>query len=160
MEQKIISDIKILDGYSVVYLDHINKDGNNLTKFFDTLVEYQVNLSVVSQINTTIDQASMAVENQYMDKLKLALDSLDKTPNVYDKNDIGISTDLAKIVIEGIGIVDITVSRVFMALAKNNIDIKMISCSEISMSCIVESTKAEIAQKALINILKQGGGNE
>ncbi len=62
-----------------------------------------------------------------------------------------IDEDIAKVSIVGTGMRSHwgVASSMFSALAKENINIQMISTSEIRISCVIESKYAELAVRAL-----------
>ena len=64
---------------------------------------------------------------------------------------VHVDEDIAKISIVGAGMIDRpgVAADMFNALASNNINLKMISTSEIKISCLVERANAQVAIKAL-----------
>ena len=65
--------------------------------------------------------------------------------------DVKIDDDIAKISIIGAGMIDRPgiASTMFKTLAENNINIRMISTSEIKISCLIEQSRANDAVEAL-----------
>ena len=64
---------------------------------------------------------------------------------------IAYQDNVAKISVIGVGVKTHyeTVSEIFDTLAENSINIDMISCSEINVSCIIDEKDIEKAVKAL-----------
>lgn len=64
---------------------------------------------------------------------------------------INFATDIAKVSIVGAGMFSYpgVAARMFTALARNNINIEMISTSEIKISCLVKEKQANLAVKVL-----------
>ena len=68
--------------------------------------------------------------------------------------DVKVDDDIAKISIIGAGMIDRPgiASTMFETLAKNNINIRMISTSEIKISCLINKEDAQKALKALHSV--------
>ncbi len=85
------------------------------------------------------------------DDLDETLKTLDNEKNNIKAGDILTDKDIAKVSIVGAGMVDRPgiAADMFKALAQKNINIKMISTSEIKISCLVERQNANEAIKIL-----------
>ena len=72
--------------------------------------------------------------------------------------DVKIDDDIAKISIIGAGMIDRPgiASTMFKTLAENNINIRMISTSEIKISCLINKDDAQAAVKALHEVFNLG----
>lgn len=72
--------------------------------------------------------------------------------------DVKIDDDIAKISIIGAGMIDRPgiASTMFKTLAENNINIRMISTSEIKISCLINKEDAQAAVKALHDVFNLG----
>ena len=72
--------------------------------------------------------------------------------------DVKIDDDIAKISIIGAGMIDRPgiASTMFKTLAENNINIRMISTSEIKISCLINREDAQAAVKALHDVFNLG----
>lgn len=72
--------------------------------------------------------------------------------------DVKIDDDIAKISIIGAGMIDRPgiASTMFKTLAENNINIRMISTSEIKISCLINKEDAQAAVKALHEVFNLG----
>ena len=72
--------------------------------------------------------------------------------------DVKIDNDIAKISIIGAGMIDRPgiASTMFKTLAENNINIRMISTSEIKISCLINKDDAQAAVKALHDVFNLG----
>ena len=74
----------------------------------------------------------------------------------------GIEHDerVAKVSIVGVGMRSHSgvASKMFAALAREGINIQMISTSEIAISCVIEDKYAELAVRALHDAFEVGGG--
>ena len=85
------------------------------------------------------------------DDLNESLNILQEFQNEIGAGEILIDKDIAKVSIVGAGMVDRPgiAADMFKALAEKSINIKMISTSEIKISCLVEKENAVPAIKAL-----------
>ncbi|MNZ97695.1 Aspartokinase [compost metagenome] len=80
-----------------------------------------------------------------------ALGVLKQTADAMGAREVSGDTDIAKVSIVGVGMRSHAgvASRMFEALAKENINIQMISTSEIKVSVVVEEKYLELAVRAL-----------
>lgn len=83
--------------------------------------------------------------------LNLALNILNEHADEFDISEIKSSTGMSKISIVGIGISNnpSVAARLFEVLYENNINMHMISTSEIKISVLVNKNVSEIALNAL-----------
>ncbi len=79
---------------------------------------------------------------------------LDSIKTKLSAGDVKVDDDIAKISIIGAGMIDRPgiASTMFETLAKNNINIRMISTSEIKISCLINKEDAQKALKALHSV--------
>lgn len=77
-------------------------------------------------------------------------------------DDVKVRDDIAKVSIIGVGMRTHSgvAAKMFETLAKNNINIMMISTSEIKISCIVDSKYTELAVRVLHDTFKLGTGEQ
>jgi len=73
-----------------------------------------------------------------------------------EAGEVLVDEDIAKVSIVGTGMRSHwgVAARMFSALAKENINIEMISTSEIKISCVIESKYAELAVRALHDVFE------
>ena len=100
----------------------------------------------VAQDNTT--DFTFTVNNVDYDK---ALDVLQATAKEIGATEVSGTTSIAKVSIVGVGMRSHpgVASRMFEALAKENINIQMISTSEIRVSVVIDEKYVELAVRAL-----------
>ena len=81
---------------------------------------------------------------------------LDRLKSEINAGDIKVDEDIAKVSIVGAGMIDRPgiASAMFETLAELNINIKMISTSEIKISCLVDKDNAQKALKALHSVFE------
>lgn len=124
-------------------------------KLFGTLAKENISVDMIIQsyarttsntndIAFTIDKADLRKANIVLEKIKTELNA----------GTIHIDEDIAKVSIVGAGMVDRPgiAATMFETIAGLGINIKMISTSEIKISCLVEKNDAERSLKALHQI--------
>ena len=77
----------------------------------------------------------------------------DKINSIISASNILYDDDIVKVSIVGAGMIDRPgiAAKMFDTLAKASINIKMISTSEIKISCLIEKQYSELAAKVLCN---------
>ena len=110
--------------------------------------------SYARQISNTNDIA-FTVNREDLDKTKSVLNEVQK---VLGAGDISYNEDIAKVSIIGAGMIDRPgiASTMFKTLADNGINIRMISTSEIKISCLINKEDAQKAVKALHEVFNLG----
>ena len=84
-------------------------------------------------------------------EIESAIEIVNKVKKDFNAGEISVDENISKVSIVGAGMVDRPgiAADMFKALAENDINIKMISTSEIKISCLVEKENANKAIKAL-----------
>ncbi|RKY34393.1 MAG: aspartate kinase [Candidatus Omnitrophota bacterium] len=119
-------------------------------RIFNTLSKEQINVDMIIQnvsrtgctdISFTVPKTSF---NKTLQTAKQIVKDVKAGKVVYDQ-------DIAKVSIVGVGMKSHygVAAQMFGALAEKNINIEMISTSEISISCVIKKEKALIAVRAL-----------
>ena len=124
-------------------------------RIFGKLAEENISVDMIIQsyarkVSHTNDIA-FTIDAADTDKTMATLNSLKKELNC---GEIQLNNDIAKVTIVGAGMIDRPgiASTMFETLAKQGINIKMISTSEIKISCLVEKDDAKKAVKALHDV--------
>jgi len=129
----------------------------NAAKLFGTLAKENISVDMIIQsyarktsntndIAFTIDKTDLERATVVIDKIKEELEA----------STIHIDENIAKVTIVGAGMVDRPgiAAAMFKTLADMKINIKMISTSEIKISCLVEKEDAERSVKALHTVFE------
>ncbi|HID95650.1 MAG TPA: aspartate kinase [Candidatus Latescibacteria bacterium] len=126
-------------------------------KIFGKLAQANVNVDMIIQnvSDSGVTDMSFTVPDS---ELKTALECGRQLRDEIDFKDIVADEDIAKVSIVGTGMRTHSgvAASMFEALAKNNINIEMISTSEIKISCVVRRSRAEEAVKALHKAFELG----
>ena len=117
---------------------------------FDPLAEAGISVDVIVQ-NSSVSGATdltFTVAESDLDKATKVLEEI--TPNLGSER-IGTSHGLAKISVVGTGMQNSPgyASRMFRALSDTNINIEMITTSEIRITCIIKEESIENAARAI-----------
>lgn len=128
-------------------------------RLFSNLAKENISVDMIIQsyarkISNTNDIA-FTIDSSDTDK---AVETLNKLKPEMKYGEIQVNPEIAKVSIVGAGMIDRPgiASAMFETLAKENINIKMISTSEIKISCLVNKEDAHKAVKALHDVFELG----
>ncbi len=135
----------------VVICDVPDKPGN-ASKLFTLLAKHELSVDMIIQsfARTTNNTNDIAFTID-KDDLNKFVGMKDEITSILNPSNIHIDEDIAKISIVGAGMIDRPgiAAQMFETLAKEGVNIKMISTSEIKISCLVEKMHAKQATEAL-----------
>ena len=147
MEEPIVSGIALDKNQARVSLRNVKDEPGIAAKIFSTLAENDINIDMIIQNlghDGTTNLGFTVPENQ-LESAKDIMEELNAAENLeYD-------TNIAKVSIVGVGMKNHTgvAGVAFTSMAENNINIEMISTSEIKISMIVDEKYSELAVRAL-----------
>lgn len=143
----------------IVICDVEDRPGN-AAKLFNLLASKNLSVDMIIQSyarnsKNTNDIAFTIAKND-MGKFESLRGDIDKIINA---GNIFVDDDIAKVSIVGAGMIDRPgiAAKMFDTLANANINIKMISTSEIKISCLVEKQYSELAAKVLCSAFNLDG---
>lgn len=128
-------------------------------KLFGKLAAEHISVDMIIQSYarkaSNTNDIAFTIDSADLDKTIAALNSLKETLNC---GDIQVNDNIAKVSIIGAGMIDRPgiASTMFETLAELGVNIKMISTSEIKISCLVEKSDAQRAVKALHEVFGLG----
>ena len=129
-------------------------------KLFGNLAKEHISVDMIIQsyarkVSNTNDIA-FTIDSADLDKTIATLNSMKKDLNC---GDIQVNDNIAKVSIVGAGMIDRPgiASAMFETLAELGVNIKMISTSEIKISCLVDKDDAHKALKALHKVFELEG---
>lgn len=129
----------------------------NAAKLFGALAEANISVDMIIQsyARTTSNTNDIAFTVDKADKDR-AIAILEKVKTDLNARSVHVEEDIAKISIVGAGMVDRPgiASTMFDTMAKAGVNIKMISTSEIKISCLVAKNDANRSVKALHDIFE------
>lgn len=126
-------------------------------KLFGALAKENISVDMIIQsyarTTSNTNDIAFTIDKADLEKTKLVLESIKEDLNA---GSIEVDADIAKVSIVGAGMVDRPgiASTMFETLAQLGVNIKMISTSEIKISCLVEKEDSERSLKALHKIFE------
>ena len=135
-------------------MPHFRAPGSSvISEVFDTLAHHGVNVDIIVHDKPAGDagmRVGFTVAKSDLDTTRRAVDALVKAKG-YGELTLAAETDLSKVSVVGVGMRSYAgvAGRTFTALTSQDIDIHMISTSEIKISVVVSSREADRATRAL-----------
>lgn len=129
----------------------------NAARLFSSLANENISVDMIIQSYarniTNTNDIAFTVDKGDLDKTKIVLE---RVKDDIKAGAIHIDENIAKVSIVGAGMIDRPgiAASMFNTIAKAGINIKMISTSEIKISCLVDKEDAQTAVKALHSIFK------
>lgn len=122
-------------------------------KIFKTLADAKVNVDMIIQSSTDRSDVNDISFTVTKDDLQLAKDIVEELQKELGIGEVSFDDKVAKISIVGAGMVSNpgVAASMFEALANEDINIEMISTSEIKISCIIRADNYKLAVLALHN---------
>ena len=121
-------------------------------KVFSLLAKHKVNVDIILQSIGRNDSKDISFTISEKDE-ELCVSILNENKDVLGFDHINVSTDIAKVSIVGSGMVNNAgvAAQMFEALYKSQINIHMISTSEIKISVLIDKADSERALRAIHN---------
>ncbi|MBU3113803.1 aspartate kinase [Clostridium lacusfryxellense] len=137
MESKPVTGIATDDEDVAVTLQRIPKDVNILSTIFEAIGSRRINIDMISQ-SSPIDGCVSVSFTIPKDNLKESLKIIDKL--IVD-NKVIVDEDITKFSVVGLGMKTTSgvAARMFKVFNKNDIEIKMITTSEIRITCAIKT---------------------
>ena len=143
----------------IVICDVEDRPGN-AAKLFDLLADKNISVDMIIQsyarnMKNTNDIAFTISLDDY-EKFNATKDEI---MHIIKASNIFVDEDIVKVSIVGAGMIDRPgiAAKMFNTLAQEDINIKMISTSEIKISCLVEKKYSELAACALCSVFNLDG---
>ena len=140
----VVCDVPDKPGVAAKIFSHLAKENISVDMIIQS---YARKISNTNDIAFTIDNSDLNKTVETLQALKTEIGAT---------GDIQVDENTAKISIVGAGMIDRpgVASAMFETLAEQNINIRMISTSEIKISCLVDKADAQQAVKALHKVFK------
>ena len=150
MESKPVTGIATSDEDVAVTLQHIPKDVNILATIFEAIGSKRINIDMISQTSSIDGKVNVSFTIP-KEGLKDSLEIIDKL--IID-NEVIVDEDITKFSMVGLGMKTTSgvAAKMFRVFSENNIEIKMITTSEIRITCAI---KTEDKLKAIKLIAKE-----
>lgn len=150
MENKPITGIAVSDADVAVTLENINFDINLLADIFESIANKKINIDMISQTAPLHGKVNLS--------FTIPAEELDECISTISKfagqEDIIVDEDITKFSVVGIGMKTTSgvASKIFKIFKENSIQVKMITTSEIKITCAI---KREDKGKAVEIIAKE-----
>lgn len=150
MEEVVVSAVTLNKGESKITICNVPDRPGIAAKIFNELADKGVSVDMIVQNVSHLRQTDISFTVSKAEAQK-ALKIIRKTAAILKAGEIIEDGDIARISIVGVGMKSHpgVAGKMFEILAKNKVNIEMISTSDISISCIVEKKFAETAVRAL-----------
>jgi len=153
MEKPLVSGIALARNQARISLIGVSDRPGIASEIFTALADADINIDMIVQTighNQNDSKTNMAFTVS-ADELKAAASVVDGFKANDEVDVIEVDEDISKVSIVGVGMRSHTgvASKAFSALAKENINIMMISTSEIKVSIIISQKYSELAVRTL-----------
>jgi len=151
MEQNlVVRGVAFEDEITKVSVLGLANSITSLSTIFTTLAENHLNVDIIVQSTTEAETANLAFSIK-TDDLLATLNVLENNKDVLNYEQLDAENKLAKVSIVGSGMISNpgVAAKMFEVLAENEIQIKMVSTSEIKVSAVVEEKHMLKAVEAL-----------
>lgn len=159
MEQNlVVRGVAFEDEITRVTVLGLTNTLSSLSTIFTTLAENHLNVDIIIQSTTNENTTDLSFSIHTQD-LKDTLQVLADNKELLRYEQIQFESDLAKVSIVGSGMVSNpgVAAKMFEVLAEENIEVKMVSTSEIKVSTVVEDEKMIQAVEALHEAFQLAG---
>jgi len=145
MESKPITGLATSDDDVAITIRDIDNDINLLSDIFESVAKKRINIDMISQTAPMNNKVNISFTLPKAD-LREALEIIEKFYSGKEK--LFIDEDITKFSIVGIGMKTTSgvAARVFKVFKQNHIEVKMITTSEIRITCAI---KQKDKQKAI-----------
>ncbi len=162
MESVMVSGVTYDRNEAKISLTRVPDRPGIASRLFGPLAEANINVDMIIQNISHEGYTDMTFTISKED-FKKALDMVEESARDIGAEDVLADTDIAKISVVGTGMRSHSgvASKMFDALAKEGINVIMISTSEIKISCIIDSKYTELAVRVLheaFELNKENGG--
>lgn len=135
MESKPITGLAVSDSDIIVTLQNLHFSTNKLSDIFENIAEQKIGVDMISQtapINGSIS-ISFTIPKEELQSCRKVLQ------NMVPPSCISVDEDITKFSVVGIGMRSTSgvASRLFKLLSQNDIQVKMVTTSEIRITCAI-----------------------
>ena len=151
MEKVVVSGVTYNKNEAKVEIMRVPDVPGMAAKIFKPLADANIVVDMIIQTSSTekgcADVAFTVPKSDFAKTLQIVKDTIKE----YSGKEVKSNEDIAKVSIVGVGMRSHSnvATQMFSALAKEGVNIQMISTSEIKISCIIDSKYTELAVRAL-----------
>lgn len=150
MEEVVVSAVTLNKGETKITVCNVPDRPGIAAKIFNELARKEVSVDMIVQNVSHLRQTDISFTINNAESAR-ALKAIKSLAHNIGAGEVLVDQDIARVSIVGVGMKSHpgVAAKMFEILAKNKINIEMISTSDISISCIVQKKFAEKAVKAL-----------
>ncbi len=157
MEEVLVSGVALNQNEAKVTIFKVPDRPGVAARIFKQLADANINVDMIIQNKTatkTTDISFTVAKNDLTRSLRVVREAAGRV----NAESVSCNEDVAKVSVVGVGMRSHSgvASRMFGALAKNKINIDMISTSEIKISCVVDGDRGKDAVRAIHKEFKLG----
>ena len=150
MEDVMVSGVALNQNEAKITIFNVPDKPGVAAKIFKIIADHNVNVDMIIQNKTETRRTDISF-TVFKNELKRAMDSVWKAAKAVGAENVSCDENIAKVSIVGVGMKSHSgvASKMFGILAKNEINIDMISTSEIKISCVIEGSKGKKAVQVI-----------
>ena len=147
-QQAAVTNISSSNREALVTINHIPSDSNSIALIFQTLADHNINIDMISQ-SAPIDRKVNISFSLQDEDLFTVLKTLKSFKADYEDLRIDINSNNVKISLfgEGMKTTPGTAAKTMELLAQNDIDIQLITTSEVDISYLISASDKDKAIK-------------
>ncbi len=151
IEEPVVTGLSVMDNQTQVTLSNLPLDYNLVQKIFNRVAKEGLNIDMISVISNEGLNISFTIIEEKKSHVEKALSQILKDMKGFN---INYNSGFSKISIVGIGMKSSSgvASKFFKSL--EGVPIKLVTTSEIKISCLVEEKYKDKAVKALVNMFE------
>lgn len=157
MEDVVVSGVTCDKGEAKVTIIRVPDKPGVASKIFSTVSEANIIVDMIIQ-NVSAEGYTDVTFTIPQSDLNKTLEVVGKVSQEIDAGEVSSDSNIAKVSVVGVGMRSHSgvAARAFSALAREGINIMMISTSEIKLSCVIEAKYAELAVRVLHEAFELG----
>lgn len=143
MEKKIVTGIVTDNDDIAINLTNIDSDINMISKLFNSVAKNRINVDMISQTAPISNKINISFTIPKGEK-SLCLDTIKE---YVSDGQLEVDSDICKFSVVGLGMKTSygVAAKVFEIFSNNNIEVKMITTSEIRITCAIREKDEELA---------------
>ena len=150
MEEVVVSGVALNQNEAKITIFRVPDKPGVAAQIFKIIADHGVNVDMIIQNKTQTNTTDISF-TVMKSELKRSLEAVRRAARRVQAGQVTSDENVAKVSIVGVGMRSHSgvASKMFGALAKNRINIDMISTSEIKISCVVPGSKGKAAARAI-----------
>ncbi len=150
MEEVVVSGVALNQNEAKITIFKVPDQPGVAARIFKVIADHGINVDMIIQNKTQTKTTDISFTVR-KSEIRRALEAVRKAARSVRAGQVSSDGNIAKVSIVGVGMKSHTgvASKMFGALAKNKINIDMISTSEIKISCVVPGNKGKDAVRAI-----------